>query len=273
MRPRPRLRLIRPFLVALLTVFLLVVGACSRPAEAPAGSSPSSEAKEPAGTTRVSIPTGDGLRLEGVIIPQWDHVETKRTAVVLGHMFPSDQTSWWPVGNLLAGEGYTVLTFNFRGYGRSQGSKEIGQIDRDLEAALAFVREKGFDRVFLVGASMGGTAAVIVAGRQEVAGVAALSAPQAFQGLDATQAIRSVAEPALFIAAEQDGEAAEAARGYADSSGGPACAFIVPGSRHGTEMLGPGGNPSQDREAVGVYNVLTGFLSAPVSVAKDSCPR
>src|SRR3972149_1326741 len=35
--------------------------------------------------------------------------------VVLAHMYPADQTSWWDYARTLAAEGYVALTFDFRG--------------------------------------------------------------------------------------------------------------------------------------------------------------
>ncbi len=98
-------------------------------------------------------------------------------------------------------------------------------------------------KVFLVGASMGGTAAIRVAAENPTAGVVSLSAPMAFRGLDAGEAIRKITVPCLFVAAEGDGSAAAAARDFNKAAKSPErLLLIVPGPEHGTRLFdGPEG--------------------------------
>ncbi len=150
-------------------------------------------------------------------------------------MFPIDQTGWFSFAGELATRGYRVLTFDFRGYGESDGQKKIDRIDRDLGAALEFVRRQQPRRVILLGASMGGTAAIMVAGREPVDGVIALSAPIQFRGLDAEG--QRLSAPALFIAAEQDDDNQLSARRLYEQTKGDRSIDIVPGSSHGMGLL------------------------------------
>ena len=164
------------------------------------------------------------------------------SSMILAHMYPADQKSWFPFARKLAGEGYLALTFDFRGYGESGGEKVIAEIDRDLEGAYRFLQSK-VKKVFLMGASMGGMAAIRVAAEEPVAGVVSLSAPVAFRGLDAGERIREVKVPCLFIAADGDGYAAEAAKEFhkAAKTTEPGL-LMVPGSEHGTRLFeGPKG--------------------------------
>ena len=78
----------------------------------------------------VTFPSTDGLELSGRLFGEGD------VAVILAHMFPADQGSWQNFARELAEEGYMALTFDFRGYGSSQGPREIDQIDKDVEGAL-----------------------------------------------------------------------------------------------------------------------------------------
>ena len=184
----------------------------------------------------VAFEATDGTPLRG-------HLFGKGTAgVILAHMYPADQTSWFPLARKLAAEGYLALTFDFRGYGESGGEKVISEIDRDLEGAYRFLRPK-VKKVFLVGASMGGTAAIRVAADNPTAGVVSLSAPVAFRGLDAAQAIRRVEAPCLFVAAEGDGYATTAAKEFNKAAKSPErLLLILPGTEHGTRLFdGPEG--------------------------------
>lgn len=186
---------------------------------------------EPSGPT---FRTGDGFLLEGKLYGSGDK------AVVLAHMFPADQNSWTDFAQELARQGYRVLTFNFRGYGASEGEKKIGVIDRDVSAAVKFMREKqGGRRVVVIGASMGGTAALIAAAKSPIDAVAALSAPAEFMGLDAVSVIAQVPAAKLFIVAKDDpGGALDSAdallRASADVN---ADLMVIPGQDHGSDML------------------------------------
>lgn len=178
--------------------------------------------------------TEDGFRLEGRLFGEGPR------AVVLAHMFPSDQSSWSDFAEDLAGDGYRVLTFNFRGYGRSQGSREIALLGRDVSAAVDFMRkDRDAAKVVLVGASMGGTASIVAAATNPVEGVATLSAPVSFRGLDASSFVARVAGPKLFLAAEGDpgGAAGAAGKLLAASADPTARILILAGDEHGTDML------------------------------------
>ena len=183
----------------------------------------------------VHFTTDDGVELAGELRGSGP------TGVVLSHMFPSDRTSWAPLAHELAGEGTTTLAFDFRGYGDSEGARSIPDIWRDVVAAIGFLRRRGAERIVLVGASMGGTASLVAAAREEVDGVITLSAPSTFMGLLAPpEALEAIDEPKLFIAAQGDsGAAATAQRFYAESSP-PKRVEIVVGDQHGTELLESG---------------------------------
>ncbi len=77
----------------------------------------------------VTFTTDDGVVLGGHLFG------TGSKGVILAHMYPADQTSWYATAEKLAAQGYLVLTFDFRGYGESEGDKQIDRIDRDVMAA------------------------------------------------------------------------------------------------------------------------------------------
>jgi len=200
--------------------------------------------------TAVSFPSTDGVALKGYLFG------SGKTGVILAHMYPTDQKSWFPFAQRLADEGYSVMTFDFRGYGESKGQKVVSQIDRDLEGAYLFLKPKA-QRVFLIGASMGGTAAIRVASRQPVAGVVCISGPVSFQGLSAVDAVEKVNVPCLFIAAERDpGQAASSAEYLGKQAQGKKDLLIVPGSDHGTFLLQ---GPHKER----IEKKILDFLKGP----------
>jgi pimeloyl-ACP methyl ester carboxylesterase len=179
----------------------------------------------------LKIGTEDGLQLSATIYGAGP------TAVILAHMRGSDQRSWSAIARRLASGGeYTVLTFDFRGHGGSDDG-DLGDIDKDVRAAIQFMRADGFDKVFVVGASMGGTAALAVASEEDLAGVVAISAPAQFQGIDALARIDQVTEPKLFIAASGDEPYVDDLEVMFARAAEPKDRRLFDGEEHGTALL------------------------------------
>jgi fermentation-respiration switch protein FrsA (DUF1100 family) len=104
----------------------------------------------------------------------------KELAVVVGHGF----TGAWrrpPVRRVAAvlAEVAGVVTFDFRGHGRSTGVSTVGDLEvLDLAAAVAWARELGYRQVATLGFSMGASVVVRHAGLHGgLAAVAAVSGP------------------------------------------------------------------------------------------------
>lgn len=186
------------------------------------------EAKPQAQEGEVTFTTEDGIEINGNIFG------TGNSWVILSHMYPTDQTSWFDFARYLADNGYIVLTYDFRGYGKSGGSQDISNIDKDLEAALDFVRQYDAEKIFLMGASMGGTACLVVASRQPVDGAISFSSPTEFKGLSAIDKVGNIDAPKLFIASQGDGSAVKSANTLFDTSPEPKEIEILDGSAHGT---------------------------------------
>lgn len=194
------------------------------------------------GSRAVSFTTADGVRLEGRLFGP-----AKATSgLVLAHMLPADQSSWYELAGHLAADGYRVLTFDFRGYcpggdaGCSAGSKQPEAAPADLAAAIEELRAEGVAHVGLIGASMGGTAAIRVASEegQGVETLITLSAPQVIGGLSAGASELATATAAkLFIAGNGDGQAAADAETFYLASLPPKRYEILTTDDHGTDML------------------------------------
>ena len=178
----------------------------------------------------ISFTTEDGVTLRGHPFGTGDRV------VILAHMFPTDQTSWFPFARTLAERGFQALTFDFRGYGESGGSKEVALIDRDVRAAVEFVKREGAKGVFLIGASMGGTASLKVAAAGGVDGVASLSGPSEWRGLSVEGEISKIRVPTLFIASEDD-SFTRGVREQHQKTRAPKQLKVFPGDAHGTFLF------------------------------------
>lgn len=204
---------------------------------------------EPPPGETVRFTTGDGVELVGDLHGDGD------VGVILLHMFQSDRTALSSFAALLADEGYTALTLDFRGYGDSGGDRVIEDIWRDALAAVRFMRGRGFERIILVGASMGGTAALVVAAREELEAVVTLSAASSFMGLSIPpEAVELIEEPKLFVAAQGDSPAAVTAQQLYAAAPPPKQVEVVSGSDHGIDLV-------EGERAEAVRRLVVNFLS------------
>ena len=218
----------RPIAVFLLVAVALV--ACGEPPP-----------PDLSGSRPVTFESRDGVTLEGRLFGDGS------TGVVLSHMQPADQRSWFAFANRLADQGYLVLTYDFRGYcpggvgGCSQGEFQIPAIWQDVLGAMDFIRSQGATTVALVGASMGGTASLVAAAEEgsDVAVVVTLSAPTSIEGLDVDAALlQRVDANKLFIAGVGDASAAVSAEQLYEMAPPPkGPPEIVPADDHGTDLL------------------------------------
>jgi len=220
-------------LAAFLTVLTVLSSACGRTAD---------DAGAIAGSRAVTFRTGDDVALAGRLFGP----DTARTGVVFAHMLPADQSSWYAFASRLGARGYRALTFDFRGYcpggdgGCSEGERNVDADVPDLEAAVRFLRADGVETVVLVGASMGGTAALLVAAEQgdAIAAVITLSAPQQIEGLVVgPDVIARIPAAKLFVAGSGDIAAAQAAQAFSEQSPAPRRVEIVPSDDHGSDLL------------------------------------
>ncbi|MBO0772632.1 MAG: alpha/beta fold hydrolase [Actinobacteria bacterium] len=108
-----------------------------------------------------TLVTEDGVPIDAIHLPADSDL-----AIVLAHGFT---LSWqhgavWRVANRL-NRAAGVLTFDFRGHGRSGGMSTLGDREiKDLDVAVAYARELGYRRIAAVGFSMGASVVVRYAG-------------------------------------------------------------------------------------------------------------
>jgi pimeloyl-ACP methyl ester carboxylesterase len=99
-----------------------------------------------------TLVTDDGVAIDAVHLEGQDDV-----AIVLAHGFTLNwqHGAVWKVAKEL-NRSCGVITFDFRGHGRSGGMSTLGDREiRDVEVALGYARELGYERIATVGFSMG----------------------------------------------------------------------------------------------------------------------
>lgn len=190
------------------------------------------------------IAPSDNVLSVGIVVPGdtvvrngWLYGDEHEVLVILSHMRGNDQTAWESFAEELADNGYAALTFDFRGHGISGGDEDFDLLDDDLAAVISFMRAKGREQIFFVGASMGGTTSLVVAAQEPVTGVVSISSPSEFQGHNARGAIGRISAPVLLIAAEDDVAAMVSLEELREAATQPSQILTYTGGEHGTALF------------------------------------
>jgi pimeloyl-ACP methyl ester carboxylesterase len=223
-------------ITALIATGLAVAGALALPAT-PAPSHPCVSGNE------LWFRAADGTKLVGHRFG--GKKPGAHTAVVLAHMSVGDLCQWVPYARGLAKKGFFVFPFDLRGHGFSEGRQDHRKAGADVSAAVRAVRGLGAHKVVVVGASLGGIAALIASStvKPAIDGLVAVSAPASISGeLNALPSVQRLHVATLYVAAEQDQNppydfAADAQRLYDATATKQKRLELLPGSLHGVFLV------------------------------------
>jgi pimeloyl-ACP methyl ester carboxylesterase len=154
-----------------------------------------------------------------------------RTAVILANEADTDLCGWEPYTDILAEQGYEVLVFNYSNRPKAQD---------DVLAGVAALRQRGATRVFLIGASMGGTMSLAAAAVADppVSGVVSLSGPSVYNGTDALALMSRLTVPAIFAAGASDSPFADNERALCQAAASTDKQLVIQqNTRHGVALL------------------------------------
>jgi pimeloyl-ACP methyl ester carboxylesterase len=140
-----------------------------------------------------------------------------------------DLCGWVSYTEHLRDQGTRALAFDF-------GSNTVA----NMVGAAAELRREGATQVVLMGASMGATASLVAASTisPPVAGIASLSGPSNFQGINAMVAAKKLTVPVLFIDARDSMfYPADARAMFAACPSHHKRLLLLSGTDHGTQLL------------------------------------
>ena len=124
--------------------------------------------------------SGDGTKLHGWFLPGKGAV---RGTVVHFHGNGANLTNHISFVAWLAFEGFNVFTFDYRGYGQSEGSASREGVHQDALAALNTIRAREDvdpDRLVVLGQSLGGAVALAALGEGGRVGVRGVAVESTF---------------------------------------------------------------------------------------------
>ncbi|MBR8740724.1 alpha/beta hydrolase [Nocardiopsis sp. MG754419] len=138
---------------------------------APFGGAPPTAADVIEGAEDVRLTTEDGVDLGGWFVPPRD--EDREAAVLVTNGNAGNRESRAPLARALASEGFSVLLFDYRGYGGNEGSPSEEGLAADARAAADHLAARGFDadRTLYFGESLGAAVATALAVERPPAGL------------------------------------------------------------------------------------------------------
>jgi dienelactone hydrolase len=195
----------------------------------------------PGGTT-FWFTSADGSRLDGAVLG------TGSTGVVLATESPGDVCRWLPEALVLRKQGLRVFLFDFRGMGLSPlpaHARVTLDYASDVVGAARELRACGARRIYLMGASLGGTSVIAAAVRirPAVTGVVSLSGEADLTAfapdLDAVAAARRLHVPVLYVVSKYDPltPPADVARVRAALRTRGSRVVVFPDAYHGWDLL------------------------------------
>ncbi|MGG2055345.1 alpha/beta hydrolase [Lysinibacillus pakistanensis] len=182
-----------------------------------------------------TLKTSDGVYLSALVLGSGNK------GVLLAHEQGYSICSFLDIGTELADNGYLVIIPEYRNHGASQKIQVNEHIELDADAALNELKRMGAKKVFLAGASCGGTTAIVAGVRQElpIEGLIILSSPAQCSNLDAIPSVKEIKAPSLFVFSPGDygGSIEKHVRQLYQESGATDKELIVDESGyHGTDM-------------------------------------
>ncbi|MFS8867853.1 alpha/beta hydrolase [Synechococcus sp. H65.1] len=121
------------------------------------------------GDAILKLTTADGLQISAVYLPNPAATYT----LLYSHGNAEDLGDILPRLRKLQQGGFSVLAYDYRGYGTSEGIPSEAGAYKDIEAAYAYLRDQGIPpgRILLYGRSVGGGPSVYLAAHKPVGGL------------------------------------------------------------------------------------------------------
>jgi pimeloyl-ACP methyl ester carboxylesterase len=129
---------------------------------------------------KVHFPSSKGHQLYGVLSDPLGDVYRPMIVLCHGLSTSKDGRTCVRLEEIFNRNGFSTFRFDFFGHGESEGdfaNVTISEAVDDVQCAIQFVKDKGYERIGLVGSSFGGMASILFAGQSEDLFALALKSP------------------------------------------------------------------------------------------------
>lgn len=151
--------------LSLLFISLLGFWSNVRPQKIDLGYLPADFSLEPEG---VVLNTKDNLRLSAWYIPKKDKNKNDRSAIMILHGYPAEKSDMLSFAKAL-NPYFSTLLLDMRYFGKSEGKySTLGCREQDdLSQAVDFLKNKGYEKIGVLGFSLGGAVGIMAAEKDE----------------------------------------------------------------------------------------------------------
>lgn len=130
----------------------------------------------------VGLTTQDGVKLAAWFVPAQNKSDQ---VIILLHGYPADKANLLYWSEFLH-QDFNLFFLDFRYFGNSSGSMTtIGfHEQKDLQAAIDYLQNRGFNKIGAMGFSLGGVVAILTASNPSANGLKAIVSDSAFASID-----------------------------------------------------------------------------------------
>ncbi len=158
----------------------------------------------------INLSTKDGVKISGSYTPS---PSPNNTIVLLLHQLRKDRTIWNVLVQKLISRGYSCVTIDFRGHGKSGGGswedftdEQFQGMIHDVEAAGEYIRKRfPTANIALIGSSIGANLALNYVASTNTSSVVLLSPGLDYKGIKTEEVANNYSKP-IFLAASSDDE-------------------------------------------------------------------
>ncbi len=185
----------------------------------------------------MSISAADGRVLQATF---YGAAQRPSPGILLIHMEGQDRHSWDDLAGVLQSAGYSVLTFDLRGYGETGGTADWTRAPGDVANALELMRQMpDINPIAIIGASIGANLGLNACAELNDCATAVLLSPGIdYQGITTADGMARLAtRPVLIISGDNDGNNPADSMLLDGMAAGEHQLLIYPGAGHGTELF------------------------------------
>ena len=157
----------------------------------------------------VNFKTSDNGSIYGSLFGKGDR------GVILAHGKVFNKESWYEFAEVLNESGFQVLSFDFRGYGKSKAGESDSDLELDVLGAVDFMKKNGAKEISVIGGSMGAAAALRAAilSKEGYIQKLVLLSPPTVEGVEKAKGKK------LFIASKDEALVSEVKKMFIKASG------------------------------------------------------
>ena len=190
------------------------------------------------GDQEIEMITEDRINIKATFYPR-----ISKEALILVHMLDNNRQSYNKFAQLL-NEAYGVFSLDSRGHGESDlnwkdfTEKDFNDMIKDIKSAKNFLAEKGFEDIYLVGASIGANTVLNYAVTDDsITKIVLLSPGLNYRGVSIDKAIKEYTKSILIIASKEDSYSFSSSEKLFEDSVGEKKFLRLENVGHGTNML------------------------------------